>query len=270
MNELNNKEARLLEQLRSYAKPAVAFSGGVDSSVVLAACKAAGVEVVPIFADTVAVPAFEKEDALRVAGETNSQLITIPFNPLEVAEFCDNSPRRCYYCKKQLLQKLKKVAAEQGCTVILDGANVDDRGDYRPGMEAVKEEGILSPLLEAGLTKAEVRQLARKYGLSVAAKPAYACLASRVPYGESITAEKLRKIEKAEAGVRALGFKNARVRCHGELARLELEPEEIQLAATTYREALIGAIKGAGFLFVTLDLEGYRTGSLNAAIKKNQ
>lgn len=265
---LIEKEAKLWSLLRLYGKVAVAFSGGVDSSVVLASCKAAGVEVAPIFVQTLAIPEFERVDALRVAQETKSQLTVINLDILEVLEFRNNDSRRCYYCKKHLLAAIKCKAADLGCSVILDGANLDDCGDYRPGMQAVKEEGIISPLLEAGLTKAEVRQLAVKYGLSVADKPAYACLASRIPYGEEITPEKLQRVEVAEAAVQALGFKGCRVRCHGNLARLELSAEDIPLAITEKKEQLIAVLKAAGFVFVTIDLEGYRTGSLNAVINK--
>lgn len=264
---LARKEVKLLESIRQYERVAVAFSGGVDSSVVLAACKEAGVEVVPIFANTVAVPEFEKQDAWRVAKETASELVSIEHNPLAVPEFRNNDARRCYYCKKALLQALKKKAREFNCQVVFDGANLDDCGDYRPGMQAVKEEGIISPLLLAGLNKAEVRLLAEKYQLSVAAKPAYACLASRLPYGEIITEEKLKRVEQAEAVVQALGFKNCRVRCHGDLARLEVAPESIE-QAVAIKESLVARLKAVGFLYVTLDLEGYRTGSLNAAINK--
>ena len=263
---LDEKEKLLLEFIRKYKKAAVAFSGGVDSSVVLAACQKAGIEVYPLFAKTMAVPEFEKQDARNVARETGTVLTVLEHNPLQVKEFRENIPQRCYFCKKALLKLLKQKAASLGCSVLFDGTNLDDCGDYRPGMAAVKEEGIISPLLECRFTKPEVRKLAEKYGLSIAAKPAYACLASRIPYGEEITEAKLQQVEKAEAGVAALGFKNVRVRCHGSLARLELNQEQLE-AALAVREKIVQAVKAAGFVFVTLDLEGYRTGSMNTLLK---
>ena len=263
---LQEKERELYRFLQQYRKVAVAFSGGVDSSVVLAACKAAGVAAEAIFADSQAVPQFEKEDAARVAGEVGADLRKFSYRPLDNPRFCANRSDRCYHCKKSLMQALKQLAFELGCEVVFDGANWDDQGDYRPGMQAAQEEGIVSPLLACSVTKAEVRLLAQKYHLSVAGKPAYACLASRVAYGEEITEAKLQMIEKAEAAVSALGFTDVRVRCHGNLARLEVDQEQIELAATVYREKLLECIKRAGFLYVALDLQGYRTGSMNSAL----
>lgn len=263
---LATKEAALIKFLQQYQHPAVAFSGGVDSSVVVAACRAASIQAEPIMADTKAVPRFEKEDAIQVARETSSSLTILSYDPLQDEKFRVNDGKRCYYCKKMLMTAVKKQAQGLGCDVILDGANADDTGDYRPGMQAAHELGIVSPLLACGITKAEVRQLARKYGLSVAQKPAYACLSSRIAYGEEITESKLRMVEKAEDGLRALGFRNARVRCHGKIARIEVAPDEISLVATTYKDQVIKLVREAGFLFVALDLQGYRTGSMNSEL----
>lgn len=260
------KEAALIKFLQQYKNPAIAFSGGVDSSLLLAACKAAGVSVKPIMADSSVVPNFEKQDALHIAKEVNFPLIILNYNPLQNEQFCVNNSRRCYYCKKKLMDAILVKAQALGCDIVLDGTNADDVGDYRPGMQALQELGIVSPLLICGFTKAEVRQLASKYSLSVAHKPAYACLASRIAYGDRITGTKLRMIEQAEDGLRALGLQNVRVRCHGEIARIEVIPEEIALIATTYRQQVLQLVREAGFLFVTLDLQGYRTGSMNSVL----
>jgi len=267
MNQtIADKEAALIKYLQQFQHPAIAFSGGVDSSVVVAACRAAGVKAVPIMADTKAVPQFERQDAALVAKETNSSLTILTYDPLQDQHFRANDGKRCYYCKKMLMTAIQKEAQAKGCDVILDGANADDTGDYRPGMQAAKELGIISPLLACGITKAEVRQLAVKYGLSVANKPAYACLSSRIAYGEEITESKLRMVEQAEDGLRALGLDNVRVRCHGKMARIEVSPGQIALVATSYREQIIKLVREAGFLFVALDLQGYRTGSMNSAL----
>lgn len=260
------KEAALIEFFQQYQHPALAFSGGVDSSVVLAASKVAGIKLEPIMLVSPVVPQFERQDAAQVAQETRSQLISLMYDPLQNAAFRANDGQRCYHCKKMLMTAVKEKAADLGCDIVFDGANLDDMGDYRPGMQAAKELGIVSPLLVCGFTKADVRALAAKYGLSVAKKPAYACLASRIAYGEEITKAKLRMVEVAEDGLRALGLNRVRVRCHGKLARIEVAPEEIALVATTYREQIIQLVKAAGFIFVALDLQGYRTGSMNSEL----
>ena len=268
LDTLAAKEAALIKFLQQYKRPALAFSGGVDSSALLAVAKAASIDIQPILADTTAIPQFEKDDAKRVTQETQSTMHCIAFDPLTEPGFRSNPPDRCYHCKKALMTALKAKARELGCDVLLDGANTDDIGDYRPGMQAAHELGIVSPLLACGLSKADVRALATKYNLSVAHKPAYACLASRIAYGEEITAAKLRMVEKAEDGLRALCLGNVRVRCHGSLARIEVTPELIALLASGLREKIVSICNDAGFTFVTLDLEGYRTGSLNSVLKK--
>lgn len=265
--DLQEKETRLLNMLRQLDKPAVAFSGGVDSSLLLAACERAGVDAVALFADTLVVPAFEKADADRVAGETGTRLVILPLDPLALPEFTANVSDRCYYCKKMIFTALKVKADELGCRCLLDGANVDDMGDYRPGRRATAELGVLSPLLECGFIKADVRALAAKYNLSVADKPAYACLASRIAYGEVITKEKLTMVEQAEAALRSMGLHDLRVRCHGNLARIEVNAHQIADAAGKLRQQITAAVKNAGFTYVTLDLEGFRSGSMNDVLK---
>lgn len=265
--DLQEKERRLLAMLGQLGKPAVAFSGGVDSSLLLAACGRAGADAVAIMADTPVVPDFEKQDAQRVAAETGIKLVQIGLNPLELPAFAVNRSDRCYYCKKMIFTALQSKAAELGCGCLLDGTNVDDTGDYRPGRRATAELGVISPLLDCGFTKADVRALAAQYNLSVADKPAYACLASRIAYGEPVTERKLRMVEQAEDALRNLGLHDLRVRCHGSLARIEVSAGQIELAAGHLRHDITAAVKQAGFTYVTLDLEGFRSGSMNDDIK---
>ena len=264
---LQVKEAKLLQYIQQYKHPAVAFSGGVDSSVVLAACKAAGVQVQPIMALAAMIPKFERQDAIKVAQETSSELITLTVNPLANPQFCANDSKRCYYCKTMIMTAVKQQAQELGCDVVFDGTNADDIGDYRPGMQAIKEQGIVSPLLACGLTKADVRALAVKYNLSVANKPAYACLASRIAYGETITETNLAMVEQAEDYLRKYYLHDLRVRCHGNLARIEVNPKEITLIAAGFRTDILQKLQEIGFTYVTLDLNGYSTGSMNKILK---
>lgn len=266
--DLTIKEAKLLKYIQQYKQPAIAFSGGVDSSVVLAACKAARVQVWPIIALAEMIPQFERQDAINVAQETASKLITLTVKPLSNPQFCANDSKRCYYCKTMIMTAVKQQAQDLCCDIVFDGTNADDTGDYRPGMQAIQEQGIVSPLLACGLTKADVRALAAKYNLSVANKPAYACLASRIAYGEGITSKNLAMVEQAEDYLRALGFHDIRVRCHGTLARIEVNPSEIALIAAGFRTDILQKLQEIGFTYVTLDLAGYSTGSMNKEIKK--
>lgn len=265
--DLTIKEAKLLKYIQQYKYPAVAFSGGVDSSVVLAACKAAGVQVQPIMVLAEMIPQFERQDAINVAQETASELITLTVNPLSNPQFCANDSKRCYYCKTIIMTAVKQQVQDFGCDVIFDGTNADDIGDYRPGMQAINELGIVSPLLACCLTKADVRALAAKYKLSIANKPAYACLASRIAYGEGITSKNLAMVEQAEDYLRALGFHDIRVRCHSTLARIEVNPSEIALIAAGFRTNILQKLQKIGFTYVTLDLQGYSTGSMNKILK---
>lgn len=257
------KEDKLIKFLQALTAPALAFSGGVDSALLLAACKEANVPVKVINCSTPLVPAFEKEDAVHLAEELDFEVNFLQLNPLELPEFCLNDSQRCYHCKKFLFTAMQEKAKSLGCACLLDGANLDDLGDYRPGMQATKELKVISPLLECSFTKADVRALAEKYKLSIAKKPAYACLASRIAYGEAVTLEKLASVEKAEDELKALGLHDVRVRCHNNLARVEVSQTDIELAATKLRQQIISAVKEAGFTYVTIDLEGFRSGSMN-------
>ena len=260
------KEDKLIKFLQALPTPALAFSGGVDSALLLAACKEANVPVKVITCSTPLVPAFEKEDTVRLAEELDFEVNFLQLNPLELPEFCLNDSKRCYHCKKFLFTAMQEKAKSLGCTCLLDGANLDDLGDYRPGMQATKELKVISPLLECGFTKADVRALAEKYKLSVAKKPAYACLATRIAYGEAVTKEKLAQIEQAEEALKTLGLDDVRVRHHNNLARIEVAQQEIELVSTELRAKIITAVKDAGFAYVTLDLEGFRSGSMNISL----
>lgn len=266
-NTLQQKENKLFALLQGLDKPAVALSGGVDSALLLAACSHAGVQAAAITAFTPLQPQFERQDARRAAQEAGCEFYVLQPEPLALPEFCANDSRRCYYCKQLIFGAIKAKAQELGCNSLLDGANADDAGDYRPGMQAAAELGFISPLLACGFTKHEVRELARRYGLAAAAKPAYACLASRIAYGETITPAKLAMVEQAEDALRKLGLKDLRVRCHGNLARIEINRQQIAQAADELRQQIIAAVRGAGFDYVTLDLEGFASGSMNRLLE---
>lgn len=266
-NTLQQKENKLFALLQSLDKPAVALSGGVDSALLLAACSRAGVQAAAITAFTPLQPQFERQDARRAAQEAGCELYVLQPEPLALPEFCANDSRRCYYCKQLIFGAIKAKAQELGCGSLLYGANADDAGDYRPGMQAAAELGFISPLLACGFTKQEVRELARRYGLAAADKPAYACLASRIAYGETITPAKLAMVEQAEDALRKLGLKDLRVRCHGNLARIEINRQQIAQAADELRQQIIAAVRGAGFAYITLDLEGFASGSMNRLLE---
>lgn len=266
-NTLQQKENKLFALLQGLDKPAVALSGGVDSALLLAACSRAGVQAAAITAFTPLQPQFERQDARRAAQEAGCELYVLQPEPLALPEFCANDSRRCYYCKQLIFGAIKAKAQELGCGSLLDGANADDAGDYRPGMQAAAELGFISPLLACGFTKQEVRELARRYGLAAADKPAYACLASRIAYGETITPAKLAMVEQAEDALRKLGLKDLRVRCHGNLARIEINRQQIAQAADELRQQITAAVRSAGFTYITLDLEGFASGSMNRLLE---
>lgn len=267
MRDLKKKEEQLLKLLQSLDKPMLAFSGGVDSSLLLAACVKAGVMTEVVMADTPLVPEFEKEDAREISSAFQVKLHILTLDPLQMPEFCANDAQRCYICKKMLFTNIREYAAQLGYHCLLDGANADDCGDYRPGMQASKELGVRSPLLECGFTKNDVRELAAQYKLSVANKPAYACLASRIAYKELVTYDKLRRVEQAEAVLRDRGFTDVRVRCHGDLARIEVQPQQIMQAAEQ-RAVILEKLQQLGFSYITLDLQGFSSGSMNKLIGK--
>ena len=244
----------------------VAYSGGVDSSLLAKVAQdVLGEKLVAVTACSPLYSERETQAALKLAESLGLQHITVWTDEMKDEKFCANPPDRCYHCKKELFGKLKEMAQEHGLSHVFDGANVDDMDDFRPGMRAVRELGVLSPLQEAGLTKAEIRELSREFGLPTWDKPSMACLASRFPYGEQITPEKLQMLLAAEEYLHTAGFGQLRVRYHGDLARIEVLPEQFPIILKAV-EQIVVAMKGMGFTYVTLDLQGYRTGSMNEVL----
>jgi len=271
-NILMDKLARLKQQVRDTGGLAIAFSAGVDSTFLVAVAKEElGEGVVAVTALSALHPKNEKEEAACLAERLGVRHVTIASNELNLPGFADNPPNRCYLCKRELLKAVKQIAKQHGFSVVADGSNADDALDYRPGRRAVEEQGVITPLASAGLTKAEIRQLSRDRGLSTAEKPSMACLASRFPYGTRITRERLEAVDSVEAWLRCARFSQFRVRYHGEVARIEIPVDEFsRLCVDPCRSDLLIAARKAGFSYVALDLQGYRTGSMNETLTNEQ
>jgi uncharacterized protein len=249
---------------------AVAFSGGVDSTFLAAVAREQlGDRSLAVTALSPTYPEHEQTDAVHIASHLGIRHVSIVSNELDIDGFAGNPADRCYFCKAELFERVREVAAANGLEAIADGSNADDLDDYRPGRRAVMEAGVLSPLLDAGLTKQEIRLLSERMGLETADKPAFACLASRFPYGERITEDKLRAVDRAEGVLRGAGFRQVRVRHHGDVARIEVDPDSIsRLLDPSLRASVVQGVHDAGFTYVALDLAGYRTGSMNETLSE--
>jgi len=266
---LNEKYGRLLRILRSFDRGAVvAFSGGVDSTLLLvAAAEALPGRVVAALARSPSLPSRDLADAFSVAERLGIELVEVETCEIEDPAYSANPPDRCYHCKRHLFSSLIRLAGERGYGQVVEGSNLDDSDDYRPGRRAIGELAVRSPLSEAGLTKADIRELLRSRGFPAWEKPAQACLASRVPYGQEITAGRLARIDAAEQSLRSLGFRCVRVRDFGHLAVVEVGPDELELLfANSARAEVLRRLTAAGWRSVALDARGYRTGSLNAGL----
>ncbi|MDD2539703.1 MAG: ATP-dependent sacrificial sulfur transferase LarE [Desulfuromonadaceae bacterium] len=261
---LSDKREKLHTILADIGGCVIGFSGGVDSALLFAVATAVlGSRVLAVTAMSQTFPARELQEARELAEQIGGRHLVIISDELDIPEFRDNPRNRCYYCKKELFGKLRAIADQESLGYVLDGTNVDDADDHRPGRIAAEEFRVRSPLEEAGFTKQDIRDLSREMGLPTWDKPALACLSSRFPYGTSITPERISQVGLAEELLRELGFQTLRVRYHGSVARIELGEQEFGQATGILRTEIVARVKTAGFTYVALDLQGYRTGAMN-------
>ncbi|HWT75404.1 MAG TPA: ATP-dependent sacrificial sulfur transferase LarE [Mobilitalea sp.] len=269
---LQEKYQLLKDNMKQRGSAAIAFSGGVDSTfLVKVAHEVLGDKCIAVTATSSTYPERELKEAIAYAKDLGVKHLIISSEELDIEGFASNPTNRCYYCKKELFTKIFEVAKEHGVEYVFDGSNSDDTGDYRPGMQAARELSVISPLKEAQLTKADIRELSKELGLPTWNKPAFACLSSRFPYGNQITIPKLKMVEEAEQFLLDMGLRQVRVRHHGEIARIEVSPEERAYFFDINVMDKIGEkLKKIGFTYVTLDINGYRTGSMNEVLTEEE
>lgn len=269
MDELTKKYEKLKEYLNSLESVAVAFSSGVDSTFLLKVARdTLGDNAVAVTARSCSFPERELNEAIAFCKSEGIRHFIVDSEELDIENFSNNPPNRCYLCKRELFEKIGKIAKKEGIKNVIEGSNLDDNGDYRPGLQAVAELGVKSPLRFANLTKSDIRRLSKQLGLPTWNKQSFACLSSRFVYGEKISREKLSMVDKAEQLLLDLGFHQVRVRIHGNIARIEVEPEEFEKVLQN-RTEIAKKFRQYGFQYVSLDLLGYRMGSMNESLDKN-